>query len=365
MKGRWHDLLSYMEQQDLDMILISHPKHIYYLTGFMTEPYERFLGLFLFRDRDPFLLVPMLDLGKATKTSSIRSIHTLGDDQNVYDLLKTMLPSGLRRIALEEETTSVARYRALLQSTGAAEVVDVNGKLQEMRMRKSPGEIVAMKRSIRIIEEALRLCIKQIRIGMTEMDIVAELEYQMKKQGADEPSFATTVLFGKHAANPHGVPGKSKIREGELLLIDAGVFAGGYASDLTRTFAVGEIDNSLRMMYETVRQANMAAIDKIAPNVPLRDIDLAARSWIEKHGFGSHFTTRTGHGLGLEIHEYPSVHKENADVAVPGMVFTVEPGVYIPKKAGVRIEDNVLVTDDGVEVLTSFPKELTVIGFGE
>jgi len=363
--ARIEELMSYMEQRDLDMLLISHPKHIYYFTGFRTEPYERFLGLVLLRNGEPFLLVPLLDMGKASETSCVRTIHPVADDQNAYAVLSALLPANLRRIGLEEETMPVTRYRALLRSTGASETVDIHGKLEAMRTIKSAEEIASIKNSIRIMEEALSLCLKQIRVGMTEMDIVAELEYQMKKKGADEPSFATTVLAGEHAADPHGIPGKSKIREGELLLIDAGVFAEGYASDLTRTFAVGEVDASLHAMYENVKLANQAAIDMVAPNVPFRDIDLAARSRIEREGFGSYFITRTGHGLGLEIHDYPSVHQGNCELARVGMVFTIEPGIYMPRKAGIRIEDNVLVTAGGVEVLTTFPKELTVVGIGE
>lgn len=364
MNDRLKELLSYMEIHNLNIILISHPKHIYYLTGFFTEPHERFLGLVLLRESDPFLLVPLLDLGKAMESSSIQSIYPVQDDQNPYEILEKLIPSGLSRMGLEEETTPVTRYRTLLQATGASETVDINGKLQEMRMIKTAKEVAAIKNSIRTMEEALRLCLKQIRIGMTEMDIVAELEYQMKKLGADEPSFATTVLFGEHAANPHGIPGKSRISEGELLLIDAGVFVDGYASDLTRTFAVGEIDGSLKKIYETVRLANLAAIQAVAPHVPFRNIDLAAWDLIQQQGFGRYFITRVGHGFGLEIHEYPSIHRGNIDLAKAGMVFTIEPGIYMPQKGGVRIEDNVLVTDNGAEVLTSFPKELTSVGIG-
>jgi Xaa-Pro dipeptidase len=161
---------------------------------------------------------------------------------------------------------------------------------------------------------------------------------------------------------PHGATGTRKVGRGELLLLDLGVYASGYMSDITRTFAVGEISDSLKSVYDTVLQANLRGIEAVRPGVRMSDVDQAARRYIVDQGYGAYFTHRLGHGLGLEIHEYPSVHGRNPDLLREGMVMTIEPGIYLTGLGGVRIEDDIVVTSTGVEVLTTFPKELTVIG---
>jgi Xaa-Pro dipeptidase len=231
-----------------------------------------------------------------------------------------------------------------------------------MRLQKTPEEVVRMKRAVEVVEAVLRAGLEKVKVGVTEIEIVAELEYQMKRLGAQGPAFSTMVLAGEKSALPHGKPGDRKIQAGELLLFDLGVYVDGYASDITRTFAVGELDTKQREIYETVLAANLAAIDAVKPGVTLASLDKAARDLIASRGYGDYFIHRLGHGLGMDVHEYPSVHGQNMDTLVEGMVFTIEPGVYVPGTGGVRIEDDVLVTADGVEVLTTFPKELTVIG---
>jgi Xaa-Pro dipeptidase len=231
-----------------------------------------------------------------------------------------------------------------------------------MRLIKSSEEITTIKRAIAIMEDSLRLTLTKIIPGITELDIVAELEFQMKKLGAEGPSFSTMVLAGQNAALPHGVPGKRKVQIGEVLLIDAGVFVDGYVSDLTRTFAIGELNDTLLDIYDTVLKANLSGIEAVRPGAAIRSVDQAARTVIENKGYGEFFMTRVGHGIGLEIHEFPSLHGQAIGELQEGMTFTIEPGIYNSSVGGVRIEDNVLVTKDGAEVLTSFPKELMTIG---
>ncbi|NEW09058.1 aminopeptidase P family protein [Paenibacillus sp. SYP-B3998] len=362
MDTRIKRLYAFMEERSLDAMMITQPKLIYYFTGFYTEPHERFLALVLPKGEEPFLFVPMLDLEKAEMASNCKKIYSFKDSEDPFEVLKSKLPSVIRRVGLQEGYVNVKRYHALMKAIGAEQSVDLEEQLTEMRVIKSAEEIVTIKRAIVCIENALHATLPKVKVGVTEFEIVAELEYQTKLLGADGPSFDTLVLSGEKTAMPHGVSGTRKIKKGELLLIDAGVFVDGYASDLTRTFAVGDVDEKLKVMYETVLQANLQMIQAARPGVTYASLDLAARNFIAKKGYGEYFITRAGHGFGLEIHEYPSIHENNYDLLPEGSVFTAEPGIYMPGIGGVRIEDDVLVTKDGTEVLTSFPKELTIIG---
>ncbi|WP_019119978.1 M24 family metallopeptidase [Brevibacillus massiliensis] len=355
-------LQSWMEQNGLDAAVVTDPRHVYYLTGFLTDPHERFLGLVIPGEGEPVLIVPALEREAAAAVSSVQKIMTHTDTQDPYAVLKQALPDRLKRLGVEKNQLTVKRFEAIAAAVGADAYIDVEAPLQAMRLKKSPDEVQRIKRAIEVIEEVLRRGLQKVKAGVSELEIVAELEYQMKMLGADGPSFITTVLAGEKAALPHGNPGERKIRQGELLLFDLGVYVDGYASDISRTFAVGDVDDRQKAIYDAVLAANLAAIEATRPGVTLASLDQAARDVITERGYGEYFIHRLGHGLGIDVHEYPSVHGENQELTSAGMVFTIEPGIYLPGVGGVRIEDDVLVTDEGVEVLTRFPKELTVIG---
>ncbi|MGE5703033.1 MAG: M24 family metallopeptidase [Clostridia bacterium] len=359
---RLQKLYTYMEQQGLDAMLITTPKHVYYVTEFLTDPHERFLGLVIPAKGEPVLIVPALDLEPATKASSVTSIVTHTDTQNPYEVLKTVLPANTKRLGLEKGDLTVLRFEALAAIVEAAEYVDIDEPIRQMRMVKTADEVKRMKQALHITEAGLAAVIQKVTVGMTELDVVAELEYQLKKLGAQGLAFPTLVLAGEKSAMPHGAPGTRTVNAGELLLFDLGIAYDGYYSDITRTFAVGEIDAKQRDIYETVLAANQAAIEATKPGVTLASLDKIARDIIADKGYGEYFVHRLGHGLGIDVHEYPSVHGENQDLLQEGLVFTIEPGIYLSGVAGVRIEDDVWVTKDGCDVLSSFPKELTVIG---
>lgn len=354
-------LQTYMTENGISAMVVTSPKHVYYLTGFFTDPHERFLGLVIPAGGTPTLIVPALDLEAARADSSVQDIVTHTDTDNPYELLRKVVGEVLC-LGLEKSHLTVDRYEAMTAALRAKTYVDVEEPIRRMRLQKTPEEVVRMKRAVEVVEAVLRSGLEKVKVGVTEIEIVAELEYQMKRLGAQGPAFSTMVLAGEKSALPHGKPGDRKIQAGELLLFDLGVYVDGYASDITRTFAVGELDTKQREIYETVLAANLAAIDAVKPGVTLASLDKAARDLIASRGYGDYFIHRLGHGLGMDVHEYPSVHGQNMDTLVEGMVFTIEPGVYVPGTGGVRIEDDVLVTADGVEVLTTFPKELTVIG---
>ncbi|GIO70224.1 M24 family metallopeptidase [Paenibacillus cookii] len=361
MSSRIEQLEQSMNEKGWDSLLVTDPKHVYYLTGFASDPHERFLGLLLVRGEEPTLIVPALDAEAANAASTVKNIVTHSDTDNPYALLQRLFKGSIGTLGIEKEQQTVARYEELSAAVSAKQYADIGPLLRSMRVNKSPEEIKRMKHAMELIEEVLRQGLKSVKTGVTEIEIVAELEYLMKKLGAQGPSFETMVLSGPKTALPHGTPGDRKIQHGDLLMFDMGVYADGYASDITRTFAVGDISPELKKIYNAVLEANLQGIQAIKPGVTLASVDKAARDAIENAGYGPYFLHRLGHGLGMDVHEYPSVHGNNADLVQPGMVFTVEPGVYVAGLGGVRIEDDIFVTDNGVEVLTSYPKELTIL----
>ncbi|MNC35219.1 putative peptidase [compost metagenome] len=230
-----------------------------------------------------------------------------------------------------------------------------------MRAKKTPEEVSRMKHAAELVEEVLRQGLTHVKAGVSEIELVAELDYLMKKVGASGPSFDTMVLSGPNTALPHGVPGSRVIQPGDFLMFDLGVYAAGYASDITRTFAVEEADPKLAEIYNTVLAANEAGIAASRAGATFGSVDRAARDVIEAAGYGEYFMHRVGHGLGMDTHEYPSLHGMNGDFIDIGNVFTVEPGIYVAGLGGVRIEDDVWITPEGPQTLTTMSKALTVL----
>lgn len=350
-----------MEQEALDAVIITFPRHVYYLSGFASEPHERFMGLILIRQEEPLLLVPELDREAAFQATGWEKIFTHKDTDNPYQLLKKLLSSSTERVGLEKNYWTVHQYEALADILDAKAYIDISPPLLEMRKLKTRDELERIQHAVRLVQQVLQYGVEQVKPGITELDLVAELEYRMKKLGADGPAFDTMVLAGEKSALPHGVPGTRAIREGELLLFDLGLYAAGYSSDITRTFAVGDIAPELTAIYETVLEANSRAIAAARPGTPISRLDQTARQYIEEQGYGPYFMHRLGHGLGLDVHEYPSIHGQNEDLLKEGMVMTIEPGIYLPGAGGVRIEDDIVITANGVQVLTTYPKAFTVI----
>lgn len=227
-----------------------------------------------------------------------------------------------------------------------------------MRLIKSQDEIDKMIVAGQFADKAVKVGFDNISLNNTETDIIAMIEFEMKKQGVEKMSFDTMVLTGNNAANPHGIPGTNKIENNALLLFDLGTDMYGYASDMTRTVAVGKPDQFKKDIYNLCLEAHMSALEFIKPGVLASEVDEAARKVIEKAGYGEYFNHRLGHGIGMTCHEFPSIMEGNDMEIQEGMCFSVEPGIYIPGKVGVRIEDCGYVTKSGFEVFTHTPKEL-------
>jgi len=234
-------------------------------------------------------------------------------------------------------------------------------QLREIRLRKTPEEADCIRRAQGIAEQAFGYILENLKPGMTEREIALELDYAMLRGGAQALSFETIAVAGENGSKPHGVPGERKIRTGDLLTLDFGAVIDGWHSDMTRTVAIGEPGKEQRKLYGIVLEAQQAALEKLGSGVACREIDKAARDVIENAGYGEHFRHGTGHGVGLEIHEAPNLSRKSKDVLAPGMVVTVEPGIYLPGNCGVRIEDMALITGTGYENLTKAGKELIIL----
>jgi Xaa-Pro dipeptidase len=230
-------------------------------------------------------------------------------------------------------------------------------------MTKDRSELAAMRQAVHIAQRALQATLPLIKIGMNEKELASELTMQLLRGGAESNlPFTPIVCAGPNSANPHAVPGERLLQSGDLLIIDWGASYEGYFSDLTRTFAVGEVASEHARIAQAVLEANEAGRNTAAPGVPAGLVDKAAREVIEKAGYGPYFIHRTGHGLGMEEHEEPYIRSDNPQLLSPGMTFTIEPGIYLPERGGVRIEDDVVITESGSESLSNLPRELMVVG---
>jgi Xaa-Pro dipeptidase len=229
--------------------------------------------------------------------------------------------------------------------------------LAALRLYKDADEVAKMRKAAQIAQDALLATLKTIRPGMTEKAIASELVVQLFRAGSDpEMPFAPIVALGENSANPHAVPTERELRPGDLLLVDWGASFEGYFSDITRTFTYGEVDPELHKIGEVVLASNRAGLEAGGAGIEAGAVDRAARSVILEAGYGPAFIHRTGHGLGMEAHEAPYIFAENDLILEPGMTFTVEPGIYLPGKGGVRIEDDVVVSQDGLVSLTDMPR---------
>lgn len=356
-------LKEHFSKRGIEAGIIMNPANVYYYTGFLSEPYERFMAFVICPGIGAeFLFVPALDLDAAQIEADLEKIVSIADDEDPFVVLKNTIGFIPTRFGIEGKVFSYDRYLNLVKTFSETEVDDVQPFINKQREKKSSVEVERLTEPIKIIERVLLEGIKKVDAGITEAELTAELEFLMRRFGADGPSFSTIVLSGEKSALPHGSPGDRRIEYGDFLLIDFGVMKDGYCSDITRTFVIGEASNKQKEIYDIVLQSNEAGIQAVKAGLPLKSFDLAARKVIQEHGYGQYFNNRVGHGLGIEVHEAPSIHQKNDDIAEKGLVFTIEPGIYIPGEGGVRIEDIVYINEEGkAEVLTSFSKELQIL----
>jgi Xaa-Pro aminopeptidase len=265
-----------------------------------------------------------------------------------------------RAVGVDPGEVTHAQFEALC-SQAKTSLVACGGVVQQLRRRKSPAEIARIKRAAACTDAALAECIEMMSSRPTERDVRDELEYRMRRHGADGPSYDTIVATGPNGARPHHRPTSAVIEEGHLVVIDVGALVDGYHSDMTRTYLIGEVDPLLRRMHDVVRESQLAGLAAVRAGVSAGDVDKTCRDVIVDAGFGSEFIHSTGHGVGLQIHEQPWVRAAMPEPLQAGEVVTVEPGVYREGLGGVRIEDLVVVTATGCDILTESPKDISCL----
>lgn len=352
MRRRIQDLREVLREQELDGLLVTKPQHWQYFSGFTGTN----AVLLMTRD-DNFLITDFRYIEQASEEApDFRIVRpfALVEDAVADEVTKL----GLKRIGFEDEDVTFRTYSMYKGKLAGLELVPLGQALEKIRWVKDQNEIDALKRAAEITDKAFEHILDYIRPGAQESQIALELEYFMRKEGAQKPAFDIIVASGLRAALPHGVASDRVITAGELVVLDFGALYKGYHADMTRTVIIGKPDAKQREIYDLVLRSQEKAIEAIRPGVKCSVIDLAARDMITVAGYGANFGHGLGHSVGLEIHEKPSFTPKDETVLEPGMVITVEPGVYLSGWGGVRIEDLVVVTSDGCEVLSKSPKHL-------
>ncbi len=350
------------ERAGVDAVLLVPGANLRYFTGLEFGLSERPILAFL--DAEglalvlPELEVPQLE---AHPEGSPR-VFSWSDEAGYAGAFRAALTQlGLtdRTVGIDSMTMRAGEYLALLEAAPGLQVRRAEGDLMAIRARKEPGELDAIHEAVALSERALRRLLPELRAGQSEQEIAARLSDLLKAEGSEGDAFAPLVQSGPNSALPHGGPSARPLGAGEPLLIDFGGRKGGYPADITRTVFLGNPQSELARIFEVVSEANRAAVAAVGPGVAMQEIDRAARRVITAAGYGEAFIHRTGHGLGLEVHEsVPQLAEGVTTPLEPGMVMTIEPGIYLPGVGGVRLEDDVVVSETGAEVLTRLPHRL-------
>ncbi|MCA0985337.1 Xaa-Pro peptidase family protein [Halobacillus yeomjeoni] len=362
---RLDNFSKYLKQNKIDAAFINSTENFFYLTGFHTDPHERLLGLLVFPDDAPIAVLPSMETGQLKNAGWTQEIIGYKDHENPWmmigEQMKQNCISGVETVGIEKQVLSYGRSESFIELFTDVDVVDVESKLNEMRVVKDENEISIMREAADLADYGVKVGTEALEEGVTEMEVLAKIEYELKKKGVSQMSFSTMVLFGEKSGQPHGNPGYRKLKAGDFVLFDMGVVWKGYTSDITRTFAFKYASDKQKEIYDTVKRALDASLAISKPGTRIGDLDQTARDIISNAGYGELFPHRIGHGLGINVHEFPSMSHLNDDVLKVGMTYTIEPGIYDPEIGGVRLEDDVLVTEDGYETLTKTPKDLRII----
>lgn len=350
--NRREKLLESMRERGLDALLVSALPNVRYLTGFTGSNAMLLLG-----SRDPLLFTdPRYEIQAPAQTDCPVRIATGALTKTVGASLRRR---RFRTLGFEADRLHYSTYETLLsEASPKLEFVPASGLIEELRMIKDAQEIDLIRRSVELCSKAHARTVRRIRPGMREFELAAAIDHEMRKLGAEKPSFETIVAFGERTALPHATPTGRTLKPNELILMDVGAMRSGYASDMTRMAFAGRPARKVRTLHQAVLEAQLAAVDAIRPGIAAAAVDRKARQVLKRHGLEKLFVHSTGHGLGLEIHEAPRIGRQSKLRLERGMVITVEPGVYMEGFGGIRIEDTVVVTDSGCEVLTPTSKEL-------
>lgn len=352
--GKLEKLRQALIKYNIDAMIISSPINRRYLTGFTGSA-----GVAIVSQNDAHFITDFRYTKQATEQATDFTVieHKQLIELEIRDQLNAL---NIKRVGFEKNHLTYATYEQYRQLF-AVELVPISDLVEEQRLIKTDEELTILKKAANIADAAFTHIQNYIKPGVKEIDIANELEFFMRKQGATSSSFDIIVASGYRSALPHGVASSKEIQNGELVTMDYGALYNGYCSDITRTVAVGEIDEQLKTIYDTVLEAQLRGVAGIKPGMTGKEADALTRDYISEQGFGSYFGHSTGHGLGMEVHEGPGLSYRSNIKLVPGMVVTVEPGIYIPNVGGCRIEDDIIITETGNERLTTATKELITL----
>jgi Xaa-Pro aminopeptidase len=345
-------LLELMRERELDCLLVTNLLNIRYLTGFTGTN-----GACIVTPERRLFLTDFRYLEQAGE--QVRDFERVKGER---DLLGDIAERLSGRAGFDDAHVTVRAHAKLSENAPeGVELVPAGGLVERLREVKDGAELALIREAARVADEALRAVLEDGLAGRTELEVARALEREIRERGAEDPSFPAIVASGAQAAHPHAVARDVEMPRGTLVIVDWGARVDGYCSDCTRTFATGELDGAAGEVYELVRSAQERALEAVRPGVGLSEVDGVARGMIEEAGHGERFGHGLGHGVGLDVHEGPRLAKTAEGELAAGNVVTIEPGVYLPGELGVRIEDLVVVTEDGAEVLSSLPKTLTTV----
>ena len=343
------------KELSIDGLLITSEFNRRYMTGFTGTA-----GVAVISENKAVFITDFRYTEQAAKQIKEYDIvqHTGTIIEEVATIVKKL---GIKKLGFEQDHLTYQAYSSYEKSIKTAEFVPVSGAVEKLRLIKSPAEIKILKEATEIADAAYKHILTYVRQGLKEIEVANELEFFMRKNGAVSSSFDIIVASGYRSALPHGVASEKVIENGDFVTLDFGAYYKGYCSDITRTFAVGQPSDELKKIYATVLEAQLRGMNGIKPGMSGKEADALTRDYITEQGFGEYFGHSTGHGLGMEVHEGPALSFRSETILKPGMVVTVEPGIYIADLGSVRIEDDTVVTETGNESLSHSPKNLIIL----
>lgn len=355
-QARVNKLREHLEKDGLTSMFITNDVNRTYLTGFTGTS-----GYVIITPKRAILLTDFRYREQAPKQAPHFEVIEHGAD--VYASIQEILKEcGEERIGFEQEHVTYEQYEQLKEKVELAQWVPVKNIVSQIRLKKDEEEVAVIREACALADQAYQHVLSYLKPGVREKDIALELEFFMRKHGAASSSFDTIVASGERSSLPHGVASDRVMQLGDLVTLDFGAYYKGYCSDLTRTVMLGEPEAKQREIYDIVLEAQLNVLQHIKPGMTGKEADQLAREIIQDYGYGDNFGHGTGHGIGMEIHEGPRLSPRGEEPLQPGMVVTVEPGIYLPNYGGVRIEDDILITETGIEILTHSEKNFTILG---
>jgi Xaa-Pro aminopeptidase len=343
-----------LSRRGLDYLVVSNISNVRYLSGFSGST------AWLFASRNKATLITDFRYREQAEAEVYKGIEIKIDTREALNVVCEMVSEIKGKVGFEAGSLTYAAFETLRSSTKG--LTPAEGLVEDLRKIKDENEIASISKAAAIADAVFAEILGEIRVGLSEVDVAARLDFLLRKKSSEVPAFKTIVASGPHASLPHATPTSRIIRKGDLVKMDYGAIWDGYCSDMTRTVVMGKASDKVKEVYGVVLEAQQRAIDGVSVGVACRDVDKIARDHIESKGYGENFGHGLGHGVGLEVHEGPRLSKKSEEILKAGNVVTVEPGIYIPGWGGVRIEDMVVARAGGCDVLTSADKRLMELG---